>query len=770
MKNIVKHIIASATAVVLAALIVFATTPQVFAAAADYQKAQVSFTFDDGFESMYQNAAPILQAAGYKGTLYYATSYGNTTGSVTDDNKPALTWTQVEDLYTNYGWEIGSHTRNHTPLAPLTDAQVDAELSGANTDLQAHGITPTTFAFPEGDYTNATLVQTAKYYQAARGFQDVGLETSPYNNIVILDESLDNTMTLAQAEAFVDQAIANKQWLVFSAHGIQAATDPNYAYIWKTTDFQALVDYVKSKNVPVVTVADAVKKPGINLTANQSFENGFTGWSTDDATDVTVDTNNNGSYNASQNAIKMVGSAVSSHLFSDLIDVTPGKDYLVDAFVNTIGLTSGEFGFYLDEYDANNNWISGQWLGMVANNTVGFFDKFVQATSSLVAKFRVQTYLTSNSVGNVYTDNVNLYDASASASATPTVTATPTPTASVSGTPTPTVSETPTPTATPAATNMITNGSFDNGMTGWTTDNAANVVASASAVTFTGNTAAAHLFQSGVAINYSDSYLLTASADTTGMTAGELGFYIDEYNAQGTWISGQWLAAVVNGAVTNFQRVYKATSSLVSTIRVQTYMTANSAGKAIVDTYSFTDQTVAPTPTVTPTVDPSATVTPTPSVSVTPTPVATNLVPNNSFEAVTSGFADSWSKDTTDFIVDTASNGNDGTNSLHIPANTVYAHAFSSLIAVDATKTYTWSQYVNTLTGTGEFGFYIDEYDATGAWISGQWKGMISGAFTGPATFTYVPSSANVKQVRLQYYTTPNSTFNLFIDSVTLSN
>ena len=80
-----------------------------------------------------------------------------------------------------------------------------------------------------------------------------------------------------------------------------------------------------------------------------------------------------------------------------------------------------------------------------------------------------------------------------------------------------------------------------------------------------------------------------------------------------------------------------------------------------------------------------------------------------------------------------------------------------------------WTTFITTNAIGGEFGFYIDEYDASGNWISGQWKGMLTVLFTGIENITYVPSSANVKTVRLQYYQVPNSTFDLYLDSVGLN-
>jgi hypothetical protein len=138
---------------------------------------------------------------------------------------------------------------------------------------------------------------------------------------------------------------------------------------------------------------------------------------------------------------------------------------------------------------------------------------------------------------------------------------------------------------------------------------------------------------------------------------------------------------------------------------------------------------------------------------------------------VLNGFAINWTRDANNlFSIDTNSKGTDGVNSLHFSNPASDTHAFSAKIAVDAASTYVWSQSITaTASGTtGEFGFYIDEYDAAGNWISGQWKGLINASFTGTKSITYIPSSTNVKQVGLQYYVLAGTTLDMYIDNVSL--
>ncbi|PIV01509.1 hypothetical protein COS55_01705 [Candidatus Shapirobacteria bacterium CG03_land_8_20_14_0_80_40_19] len=183
--------------------------------------------------------------------------------------------------------------------------------------------------------------------------------------------------------------------------------------------------------------------------------------------------------------------------------------------------------------------------------------------------------------------------------------------------------------------------------------------------------------------------------------------------------------------------------------------------------------TITPTPTVTSTVTPTGTPAPSPTIPSTPTPTITptpvNLVLNNSFEELTQGWANNWQRDSSSFSIDTNTNGNDGPNSLHLMPNTTSAHAFSSYINVSYGNNYVWKQYLKTVNAGGELGFYIDEYDTKGDWISGQWKDAIYSVFNGIKEISYTPTSSKVVSIGLQYYTTDSSTFDLYIDSVSFT-
>jgi hypothetical protein len=143
---------------------------------------------------------------------------------------------------------------------------------------------------------------------------------------------------------------------------------------------------------------------------NSTFDNGIgDGWTTDAATNVTKDVTNKGSYPSSTNSIKLAANATKSvHLFSPLMSVDATKTYTTKSFLNVTAIKSGEVTYYIDEYDANNNWISGQYKLGEKNMDVEDINIRYTPTSANVKKIRYQVAIGANTGITAYVDNIQL--------------------------------------------------------------------------------------------------------------------------------------------------------------------------------------------------------------------------------------------------------------------------------------------------------------------------------------------------------------------------
>lgn len=544
------------TTVATLLVLALALIPLHVLAAPPAPSAKISFTFDDGLTSSLTKAAPALKKYGLHGTQYIATSCVGTSGTCPADKQASyMNWAQVKRLQNDFGWEIGGHTRTHHPLTTLTNAQQETEIRGSKQDLAAQGITATSFASPEGDYNQKTIELVAKYYTSHRGFWDQGANTYPYSDYLIRVQQVQVGVSVASVKASIDKAIANKQWVVLVFHDIKdkPSADPQ-DYNYSTANLDAIAAYAASKQaagkITEGTVSKNLATGSQNKFSGSSFANGITnGWTTDTPALVTANANDSGSTPNPLDSVRFASGSQNAHLYSPRVSVSHDRWYLFKNYLTVRQITTGEVGFYIDEYDASGQWISGQWKAAERTKFAQKLNFTYQPSSIAVKQASLQIYATANPGITAFLDNVQMYDMG---------------TASVT-----------------APINLATNGTFDLGISqGWTTDDPGDVTADVDShgspsnpgnsvkMSVTGDTV--HLFSPNVPVNSSAKYSLATYRNIVSNN-GEFGIYIDEYDASGNWISGQWKHGDNTVGAGEISTTYIPTSTAVSSARLQFY-------------------------------------------------------------------------------------------------------------------------------------------------------------------------------------------------------
>jgi peptidoglycan/xylan/chitin deacetylase (PgdA/CDA1 family) len=214
----------------------------------------VTFSFDDNKASQYSTAKPVLDGYSYPATVYTIPSKVGTTNY--------MTLAQLKTLQSN-GWDISNHTWDHPYLSALTDAQIEAEFYQSKQWLLTNGFTKgaNDMALPHGDYNDDHVLPIArKYFRSVRTINHQ-VETYPAADPYRLRTFyILSSVTLAQAKTAVDQAIANKEWLLFTFHDLESPTTAPES--WLPADFQSLVAYVNASGATVKTVADVFNHVG----------------------------------------------------------------------------------------------------------------------------------------------------------------------------------------------------------------------------------------------------------------------------------------------------------------------------------------------------------------------------------------------------------------------------------------------------------------------------------------------------------------------------
>jgi peptidoglycan/xylan/chitin deacetylase (PgdA/CDA1 family) len=93
----------------------------------DADRRSLAFTFDDGCESDFVIAAPILREVGYSATFYVTVGFIGQPGY--------MNAAQVREL-SNLGFEVGCHSMNHAYLTDLDDSGLQREISQSKTQLE----------------------------------------------------------------------------------------------------------------------------------------------------------------------------------------------------------------------------------------------------------------------------------------------------------------------------------------------------------------------------------------------------------------------------------------------------------------------------------------------------------------------------------------------------------------------------------------------------------------------------------------------------------
>jgi peptidoglycan/xylan/chitin deacetylase (PgdA/CDA1 family) len=149
----------------------------------DPNKRNLILTYDDGCESLYLNAFPILKKYGIRAVIYIVAGSIGAKNIVWEmnENKDPLNILSKEQMLVmkTYGIEFGSHLCNHIHLPELTVDNIKYELNESKKILENEfEIKVYSVAYPFGSYNNdvLTLAKEAGY--------NFGVTTKIGNNLM----------------------------------------------------------------------------------------------------------------------------------------------------------------------------------------------------------------------------------------------------------------------------------------------------------------------------------------------------------------------------------------------------------------------------------------------------------------------------------------------------------------------------------------------------------------------------------------------------------
>jgi len=242
----------------------------------DNHKGAISFTFDDGAYGAFANGAACLDQAGLKGTFYIFTD----TNSVYDY---PLAGTSLVKSYRDKGFEIASHTMNHSNLGILTgEGEIDSIrilLNRSKEELdERFGQNTLTLSIPFGSFQYETLGLIAETFPTARSSEYGYNLATPANFLALKSYPVLSTTSLATVLERVATVEEFGYYLPLMYHDISDEYfDPETdIYTYSLDYFQQTVDSVMQRDVWVDTHENVYKyimeRNGLEVNMNNSSD------------------------------------------------------------------------------------------------------------------------------------------------------------------------------------------------------------------------------------------------------------------------------------------------------------------------------------------------------------------------------------------------------------------------------------------------------------------------------------------------------------------
>lgn len=123
---------------------------------ASFPDRSFAITFDDGYQSVYDEAFPVLQRYGMSATVFLTVGEKRTAGSSRRfpslEGRSMLNWGEIREM-DRWGIDFGAHTLTHPNLTRLPLDAVKAEVCDSREIIEDALSAPvTSFAYPYGCY------------------------------------------------------------------------------------------------------------------------------------------------------------------------------------------------------------------------------------------------------------------------------------------------------------------------------------------------------------------------------------------------------------------------------------------------------------------------------------------------------------------------------------------------------------------------------------------------------------------------------------------
>lgn len=206
----------------------------------------VSFTYDDGFASWYDIGFPVFQEYGFPAVVY-----------INATNSWVIAPGTLDKLHEMQaaGWEISNHTYSHNC------SYGETEVSNMKSWLDVNGFPNSGFGAPcnTWDHGRSNIVKKYHSYDAG-SYTLVGGLSQPFDRYFLQRHALTNSETIESIRGYLDDAVANNKWIIFSAHDLGGTYGDGSTWLQSEQLLRMTLDEIVARAIPVKTVREVINE------------------------------------------------------------------------------------------------------------------------------------------------------------------------------------------------------------------------------------------------------------------------------------------------------------------------------------------------------------------------------------------------------------------------------------------------------------------------------------------------------------------------------
>lgn len=240
----------------------------------------VSITFDEGRESQFEKAFPILEKEGMRATVYLLTGYIGISWSIQNLETRIINERQVKRLLKN-DWEIASHTSNHSNVVFASERRARKEFERSKKKLSEIGVEKSGIAYPGGAISQKNYGIVKNYFTYGReannsNWQD--LNVLNLNDIKEIDRFRlrgnvigENCVGRLNLEEYFKEIRHQNKWIILVFHEIEEKVTNKDDGI-SLAYFNEIIKLIKKYNLKVETIAQVMEEFQLPVLEHSSDE------------------------------------------------------------------------------------------------------------------------------------------------------------------------------------------------------------------------------------------------------------------------------------------------------------------------------------------------------------------------------------------------------------------------------------------------------------------------------------------------------------------